>query len=324
MSPGQIIEVLLIGGIVGLLPGLFGVGGGFVTVPALHLLAGIPLNIAVGSVACNMLGPGTTGLLHRHGRRQLELQMPLTMSGGVIVGVFLGIAFLEWAKHEGSARLDLVLFSCYFVLLLVLAAVLTLEWYVSGTKPLKSRRGWLEPMGLPLAVPFREIDGRLASLPVVTTLAIMVSFLNTGLGMGGGVLIVPALVFLVGVPTHRAVTVSLVISCMTGAFGTVGHALHGNIDLSLVCLLLVGGAFGAKLGSQIGEKLSGRRLRGFFSLLIVAVAVAVGIKLWNTIQSQAAAAADPTATSVEASEELPRHSAPEKQEGKTSAEPAAS
>jgi len=114
----------------------------------------------------------------------------------------------------------------------------------------------------------------------------------------------------VGVPTHRAVTVSLAITFMTGACGTIGHGVRGNISLPLVCLLLVGGVFGAKLGSLIGEKLSGRRLRGCFSLLLVAVAVAVGIKLWNTIQLQAAASAGPTATNAEQADDSPAHATP--------------
>src|SRR5205814_3545 len=121
----------------------------------------------------------------------------------------------------------------------------------------------------PTSVYLPEINGRRASLVVLTLLGAVVGFLNGGFGMGGALLLVPGLVFLVGLSTHRAVAATLVSSFLAGFFSAGGHAATGNVDLQLVCWLLAGGTVGSQIGSILAQRLSGRRLRGYFALVIL-------------------------------------------------------
>lgn len=292
LSPWQALLVLLIGALVGVLPGLFGVGGGFISVPALHLLAGVPLNLAVGSVACQGLGPVTTGLMHRLQMGRLPLKMPLTMLGGTLAGLVLGLRFLEWAKSPNQSwtvaghevpRLEFSLLVCYLVLLLLLSGIIAAEWYFTRHLAPRKRRGWLEHWRIAPLASFSEMEGRSVSLPVLAMLGIFVGFLSGGLGMGGAIVLVPALVFLIGVQTHRAISVTLVLFWFNAMGATVGHALHDNIDLPLVCLLLLGGTVGAKIGSQIAERISGRRLRGYLALVIFTSAILIALRLSSMV-----------------------------------------
>ncbi len=218
MSPLDATLILIIGTVVGLLPGLFGVGGAFLMVPALNLLAHVPLDIAIGSSACQVLGPATTGVLHRRATGTLYLQLPLTMLGGTFVGVWLGMLFVDWAGQSHDTiqihgrsvpRLDTVMMFGYFLLLLVAGGDRGLADLARTERRRGLHRGHWEDLRMPPWGQFAELDGRTFSIPILTVLATLVGFLNSGLGMGGGILLVPALVSLVGLSTHRAMNVSL-------------------------------------------------------------------------------------------------------------------
>lgn len=292
MSPADATTVLIIGTVVGILPGLFGVGGAFLMVPALNMLAGIPLDVAIGSSACQVLGPATTGVLHRRATGTLYLQLPLTMLGGTVAGVWLGMLFVEWAGQSHDTilvydhslpRLEFVMMSGYLVLLLSLAAVVAWETWHAGRRPAGDHRGHWEGWRLLPMGQFAELDGRPFSIPILAVLATLVGFLNSGLGMGGGILLVPALVSLVGLSPHRAITTSLAMTWFGGIGTTLGHALHHRVDLGLVCLLLIGGTLGAKLGSMISDRLGGERLRAFFAAIILLVALVIGGRLAHLV-----------------------------------------
>jgi uncharacterized membrane protein YfcA len=307
VSPLDATLVLIIGTIVGVLPGLFGVGGAFLMVPALNLLAKVPLDIAIGSSACQVLGPATTGVLHRRAAGTLYLQLPLTMLGGTVAGVWLGMLFVDWADQSHGTlelhgrtvpRLETVMMFCYFLLLVVLAGIVAWETWQHSRNGGSPHRGRWESWRLPPLGTFSELDGREFSIPILSALATLVGFLNSGLGMGGGILLVPALVSLVGLSPHRAMNVSLVLTWFGGIGTTIGHSiaadplgdiglasslLIGRVDLGLVCLLLVGGTLGAKLGSIISDRLGGERLRGYFALVILLVAVVIGGRLAHLV-----------------------------------------
>lgn len=294
---GQLLVELAIGAVVGFLPGLFGVGGGFLAVPALHLLAGVPLHLAIGSTACQLLGPATTGLLYRRKKRALSWHLPLVMFGGTMVGIWLGLQFLEWAKQPGATwtyqgrelpRLEVTLLSVFFVVLASLALLVGLEWYFSPPQPPRIRHGWLEKWRVPPYIRIRELGGRRFSLPILQSLSLAMGFLSMAMGMGGGIVLVPALIYLVGLRTHQAATVVLALSWLMAFVGTIGHALLGNVQLRLVAVLLVGGAVGAQFGSRLAERATGRLLRGWFALLILIVAVLVGWRLLGLLHGSAA------------------------------------
>lgn len=292
MPPLDAAIVLILGAVVGLLPGLFGVGGAFLMVPALNLLADVPLDVAIGSSACQVLGPATTGVLHRRAAGTLYLQLPLTMLGGTIAGVWLGMQFVTWAgqSHEmmringrSVPRLETVMMTGYFLLLVFLAAIVAWQTWQHAQHAGRLHRGHWEGVPLPPRGRFEELDGRSFSITILSLLATLVGFLNSGLGMGGGILLIPALISLVGLTPHRAVNVSLALSWLGSIGATWGHALNGRVDLRLVCLLLLGGTLGAKLGSSLADRLGGERLRSWFGLVILLTALVVGAKLVHLV-----------------------------------------
>jgi uncharacterized protein len=287
MTPVDAAIATAIGALVGILPGLFGVGGGFLMVPLLNVFAGVPMHVAIGSCACTSLGSVTTGMLHRRSRGPLPWRLPLVMLPATMVGLEAGIVVLEWTKRS-TARwtiagrevplVETTQLVCYLGIMLVLAAVVALETYYAREIDEHARRGWLEGVRLPPYVRLPEIDGRRGSLVVVSLLGLVVGVLNGGFGMGGAILLVPGLVFLVGVPTHRAVAVTLVSSFLAGFVASGSHAARGNVDLVLTCWLLLGATLGARIGSSIAARLTGRRLRRYFALVILA---STSIILWR-------------------------------------------
>lgn len=278
MSFAEVAIVFGIGAVTGLLPGLFGVGGGFLMVPLLYLFAGVPIPVAVGSCACQSLGTVTTGVLHRRRQGDLHWGVACAMLPGTLVGLSLGIGFLNWAKRSTTEllwnervlpRMEVTQLVCYLVIMVVLAAVVAVETYFATDAAEHTRRGWRLNERLPPRVALSEIDGRRASLPLLTVFGVLVGFLNGGFGMGGALLLVPGLVYLIGLSTHRAIAVTLASSWLAGIYSTATHAASGNVDLPLACWMLLGGTLGSQVGSLIAERLSGRRLRGYFSLVIL-------------------------------------------------------
>jgi len=290
MTAGTTAIAVTIGALVGFIPGLFGVGGGFLMVPLLHVWAGVPIPIAVGSCAAQSLGTVTTGMLHRRSRGETSTRLAWFLMPGTLVGLQLGVSFLEWTKHSTAILavagrtlplMETTQLVCYLAIMLVLAAVVALEAHYNIDEYDTHRRGWLDRVPLPPLVRFAETEGRPASPAWITVLGVLVGFLNGGFGMGGALLLVPALVFLFGVGTHRAVAVTLVSSFLAGIFSTGLHAYRGNVDLPLVCWLLLGGTVGAKLGSVVSTKLSGRSLRRWFALVILASTTIILARLWH-------------------------------------------
>lgn len=288
MSPLEVVAAVGIGLVVGVIPGIFGVGGGFLMVPLLHVFAGVPIPTAVGCCAAQSLGTVTTGMLHRRAAGERSLRLAWIMLPGALVGIELGIATLEHTKHSSAVLsiagralplMETTQLLCYLAIMLVLAAVVALETYYNVDEHDTHRRGWLDGLRLPPLVALPERDGRLVSLPAVTLLGLSVGFLNGGFGVGGALLQVPALVFLFGLATHRAVAVTLVSSFLAGFVSTASHAYRGNVDLPLVCLLLLGGTLGAQAGSLVAARLSGRKLRRWFAWVILASTTIILLRL---------------------------------------------
>lgn len=278
LDGGVTLIVVAIGTVVGFIPGLFGVGGGFLLVPLLHLFAGVPIHTAVGSCAAQSLGTVTTGMLHRRAAGDLCYKAALLMLPGTVLGLELGIGFLNWCKTSTSVLMwnsrvlpwmEIVQLLCYLAIMLTLSAVTAIETYFADERQEATRRGWSTAVPVPPTIALPEISGRRASWFWLTLMGILVGFLNGGFGMGGALLLVPGLVYLFGLTTHRAVAATLVSSWFSGLFSSASHAVSGNVDLRLVCWLLLGGTLGSRLGSAIATRLTGRSLRGWFSTVIL-------------------------------------------------------
>lgn len=269
---------------VGFLSGLFGIGGGFLLVPVLNIVLKVPVELAIGAGACQVLGPSTTSLLARDVHRH-QLRLPLTITGGLFVGVFCGAQVLQNAKLYGVVSLpgktvplaELVVMSIYLVLLLVLGLFALWEVRVRN-KAGSIRRGWFADVRFPPYAEFPEFTGSM-SVPILAWFGLVIGFFAGLLGMSGGLILLPGLIYLLGLKTHQSVTGSLVIVWIVAVQSTVVHAWHDNIDIALVMSLLFGGTIGARLGSEFSEKLGGRELRQRFGWLLLATALLIACRL---------------------------------------------
>ncbi|APZ91456.1 Sulfite exporter TauE/SafE [Fuerstiella marisgermanici] len=276
-----------VGSAVGFLSGVFGVGGGFLLVPILNAALGIPMSIAVGSTACYTLGPATTAMLARRPAAGF-LQLPLILAGGLLAGVWCGTAALSSLKSAATVSLfgkqvpavDLMVLSSYAVLMTGIAIMSFVDGLKKVHGPTVRRRGLLSFVPLPPIAVISDLRPSRYSIPLLAWTGLIVGFLSGFLGMSGGLVLVPAAIYLLGLRVHDATTMTIVIVWLVSLQSTFMHALHSHVELKLVVALLICGTIGANIGSQVGMRLQGRQLKlGFGTLVLVAAAI-VFARLW--------------------------------------------
>ncbi|MCA3413257.1 MAG: sulfite exporter TauE/SafE family protein [Roseomonas sp.] len=282
------VDALLLLGIgfgVGWLSGLFGVGGGFLLTPLLMLI-GIPPAVAVASGANQTLGASISGLIAQWRRGNVDWRMGLTLFAGGLLGSALGVQIFALLKRWGQVDVAVSLF--YVVILGVVGALMVRE---SVTALLRRRRGaaprrklhehtWLH--GLPFKLRFR--DSRLY-ISVIPPLAIGfgIGMLSAIMGVGGGFMLVPAMIYILGMPTSIVIGTSLFQVVFVSANVTLLQAWQvGSVDIVLTMLLLAGGVAGAQFGAAMGPKLRGEETRALLGLLVLSVAFALA---WNLLQT---------------------------------------
>ena len=285
--------LLLLGLITGVLSGFFGVGGGFLLTPLLNAVFGVPFPLAVGSSLAQMTGTAVSGVIRHRGLGNVDYRLGFIMPVAAVFGLGPGVLLLSTLKDYGevavfgaSIRLaDLVVSLMYIPLLMGIAL-----WMWSETR--NARRGVSKADGHHWALARWARSVRLGphvSLPVcgVESLSIclplaggaLVGFLSGFFGVGGGVLLLPVLVYVLGAPTAVAVATSLFQVLLVSAVGTVLHWYKGNVDPVLVLWVLIGGVVGAQVGAAFTKYASGRRIRRYFSYLTFAAAALVAGKL---------------------------------------------
>lgn len=272
------------GGLIGFLAGMFGVGGGFLLVPILNIVLGIPMELAVGASACQVLGPATTSLLARKIKVR-DLAFPLVITGGLLLGVIAGTGILEHAKSSASVQLngrniivaDLVVLIAYFLMLTGLG-VLSLRSARRDDSELSGTL-FMDRFQVPPVARFPSLVEGPLSIPVIAWFGLALGLVSGLLGISGGILLFPVLIFGLGIPTHRAITCSLVIVWIVAFQSTIAHAWHGNISIMIVIALLLGGTVGARLGSDLNARLKGLQLRRQFGWLLLSVALMIGARL---------------------------------------------
>lgn len=265
--------------VVGAVSAVFGVGGGFILVPVLNSLMGTPIDIAVGSTACYVLGPATTALLYRRVQR-IDWRLPLIITGGLMVGVLLGGSTLNFFKKASHTLLsaDVVVLGVYLILLSVLG-VFSLWESERAARFRPIPRGWLNQVLIPPVRVLEEWNDRRVSITVLVWFGVAVGFLSGLLGISGGLLIVPGLLYLFAVPAQQTIASSMIVVWIVSFQSTIMHGWSGNIDLALVASLLAGGTIGARFGSSVGRRLGSQQLRRNFGVLALCTAAFVAIRL---------------------------------------------
>jgi uncharacterized membrane protein YfcA len=274
------------GGAVGFLSGMFGVGGGFLLTPLL-IFTGIPPAVAVATVTPQIVASSTSAALTYWRRRSIDEKMTALLAIGGISGSALGVMAFRALREVG--QLDLILGLAYVTFLGSIGVIMLREslralWRARGGRGVAARRpgqhNWIH--GLPLKTRFRRSKLYVSVIPVVA-LGLGIGSLGTVLGTGGGFILVPALIYLLRVPTHVVIGTSLAYTLATMAVATVLHATaNKSVDVMLALILMVGGVVGAQFGVQVGQALRGEQMRALLALLVLAVAVRVLLSLFLT------------------------------------------
>ncbi|KQU54281.1 permease [Bosea sp. Leaf344] len=282
--PIGVLTVLGLSGAVGFISGLFGVGGGFLLTPLLIFLD-IPPAVAVATVAAQVAGSSTTGVLTYWRRRALDFKLGGILVGGGILGTVLGVLFFNLMRRLG--QLELVITLSYVTLFTIIGGLMLYDalramMRVRAGKPARLKRlagshPWW--MGLPLRMRFHQSKLYSSVIPIAL-LAVIIGFIGAVLGVGGGFILVPALIYFFRVPPSVVIGTSLfqILVTMTGA--TILHAVtNQSVDLILAVLLLVGGVVGAQFGARAARNLNVESFRLMLALLILSVGMRFVVEL---------------------------------------------
>ena len=273
--------LLGLGGLVGVLSGMFGVGGGFLMTPLLFFI-GIPPAVAVATEANQIVASSFSGVLAHVKRRNVDFKMGGVLLIGGLIGAAVGVLVFNYLKSLG--QVDLLVKLCYVIFLGVVGGLMFIESLralhkskrISASKPRK-KRTWIH--ALPLKMRFRVSGLYISAIPPVLV-GIVVGILAAIMGVGGGFVMVPAMIYLLGMPTKVVVGTSLFQIIFVTAFTTMLHATTNyTVDMVLAVLLLVGGVIGAQFGTIIGAKLKAEQLRILLALMVLLVCAKLAFDL---------------------------------------------
>lgn len=277
-----------VGFVVGVLGGFFGVGGGFLAGPLMFLL-GVPMNFVVGTDLAHMTGKSIVAARRHRALGHVDVKLGMLMVVGTVPGVELGARLIESLESQGN--IDQVIGMVYVVILLVISgftlweSLRALHLQRTARMPAEEALGFeavtrnMQRIRIPPMISFPRSGIGSISLWVVLLVGFLTGFLSGTLGVGGGFIRMPMLVYVVGVPTHVAIGTDLFEIMISAGFGTLTHALKGNVDVLMALVMHTGAALGAQIGAVATRYFAGPRLRMLFSGLPIFGAALVVFRL---------------------------------------------
>ena len=274
----NILAIFSLSGIVGILSGLFGVGGGFLMTPFLIFL-GVPPTYAVANEANNILATSVSGSTTHYLKNTLDYKMGLMIVVGGVFGTLLGI--LTFTYFKGIGKIDIVISLAYMYILAIIGTAMLVEGLGEIDKARKKIltkkklhvHYWIH--GLPLRMRFQKSKlYESAFTPII--IGLIVGFIAAIMGIGGAFILVPAMIYIIGMPTRLIPGTSLFVTIFVSAIVTVLHAFnYGSIDLVLVSMLVLGSIVGVQCGQKIGESIDSTELKTLLAILLLAVGIAI-------------------------------------------------
>lgn len=270
----NVFAIFAMGGAVGFLSGLFGVGGGFLMTPLL-IFTGIPPAVAVATGANQIVASSISGALAQWKRGNVDIKLGTILLIGGILGSFIGVELVRWLRSVG--QIDLIISLAYVTFLGVIGGLMMAESLNAmrrskldiTPKRNKSRHNWVH--GLPFKMRFHRSKLFISALPPLI-LGLLVGLLVAIMGVGGGFLIVPALIYLLRIPTNIVVGTSLFQIVFVTALVTILHSTSNQtVDVVLALLLMIGGVIGAQFGVRVGQHLRGEQMRALLGFMVLAV-----------------------------------------------------
>src|SRR5512140_697369 len=281
--PVNVFLILAMGAAVGFVSGMFGIGGGFLMTPLL-IFIGIAPAVAVASVASHIAASSFSGALSYWRRRAIDPALALVLLSGGTIGTMLGVWTFTLLRSLG--QLDLMIALSYVALLTTvgglmfwegLRALLRVRRGVAVPLRRSGSHGWIH--GLPLKMRFKRSKIYLSVIPIVVV-GLIIGFIGAVMGIGGGFILIPIMIYVLRVPTSTVIGTSMVLTLVTMVFATMLHAVTNHlVDAVLALILMVGGVTGAQFGARAGQKIRGEHLRLLLGLLILAVGIRFAIEL---------------------------------------------
>ena len=282
----NILLIVLLGMLVGGLSGLFGVGGGFLMTPLLIFL-GIPPAVAVGTEAPHVLASSVSGVIAHWRRKNVDFKMGFFLMIGGVVGSTVGVNLFKILKIFG--QIDIVIQMLFLIFLGFIgfsmafeSAKTTITKYrtTSSIRTKLHQHSWIH--GLPFKLRFHRSKLYISAIPPII-IGFFVGVLSAMMGVGGGFIIIPAMVYLLGMSTNVVVGTSLFQIIFVTANSTFFQSyLNQTVDIVLASLMIVGGVIGAQIGARLGTKLKAEYLRGILAILVIVVCAKIFIDLTLT------------------------------------------
>jgi len=275
--------VFVLGAFVGFVSGVFGVGGGFLTTPLL-IFMGIPPAVAVGTQGSQLVASGVSGVMGYWRRGHVDFLIGTVMLIGGFIGSIIGIMFFQFIKSLG--QIDLVISLLYIVLLGSIGLMMLFEsiFSVMKKKTMKSEFNKMKSSSFMSKLPYKMRFPRsklYISVLVPGGIGIVSGFLVSTMGVGGGFLLVPAMIYIIGMPPLLVAGTSLFQIIFTSAFSTIMHSTVSNsVDILLAICLILGGVIGAKIGVIASRKVTGARARIILALLVLGVCTQLSVQLF--------------------------------------------
>lgn len=280
-----VLAIFVAGGGVGFLSGLFGVGGGFLITPLLMFM-GIPIDVAIATGASQAAATSTSSSVTHWQRGNVDLKMGVFLLASGLAGSTLGLILVRYLKTLG--QFELVVSLSYVVLLGLVGSLMLIEstrailraranLAAGRTVPRRQRHTWLH--GLPLRLRFPHSRLYISVIPPIT-IGMFIGVLSAVMGVGGGFVAVPAMVYILKMRTALAVGTSAFQILFVSSFTTIMQAAtQHSVDVILALLLIVGGVIGTQFGTRYGQRLNGEQLRALLALLILTVGLKVALDL---------------------------------------------
>ena len=279
---------VVIGFFVGVSTGIFGVGGGFLLTPALMIILGVQAPVAVGTGLATILPNCGYGMLKRRGSGTVDVKLALMISIGSVLGVLLGSQIMEHLKELPKLLVlgkeqDVLQYSMLWMFLILLAWIaghLYFDYKRNGGKSPDRRIGLLTKIKLAPYMHFSSLEESRLSVLSLLSLGFLIGILTGLMGVGGGVVMLPALIYLVGQRTSKATGTSLLLVFISSLVAVLKKGFSGQINFYLFLALLTGGILGTFIGTIIGLKLKGSKIRLYFVYIVVLAIGLIGYKLY--------------------------------------------
>lgn len=274
MSANMLL-ILGMGGTVGFLSGMFGVGGGFLMTPLL-ILMGIPPAVAVATQTNQIIASSVSGMMAHWRRGGVDIKLGFILIIGGLFGSAIGIWIFNKLNEQG--QIDLVISLSYVTFLGTIGVMMLAESLraIHNAKCGKSndikrpgQHNWVH--GLPFKMRFKRAGLYISTIPIMA-IGATIGLLTAIMGVGGGFIMIPALIYILRMPTNVVIGTSLFQILVVTCFVTFAHALtNQSVDIILALILMIGGVIGAQSGARAGQKLRGEQLRAMLALLVLAV-----------------------------------------------------